>query len=288
MLAILSKELRSYFYSATAYIFMGMFLLIAGIFFALSNVLSTPNAYFNNVLSTLAFVFVLVSPMLTMRIMSDETKTRTDQLLLTSPQSITKIILGKYLAAVSLFSITLLITVLFPLMLSMFGKVAALETLAAYIGLFLMGCAFIAIGLFISSLTDNIVVAAVGTFGANLLIWLVDAIKSSVPSNSTSGLVFSIILVLLVVFIVYSSTKNVIVSAGTCTILAAVLIVIFVMKKTLYEGFIAKVLGWFSLLERNNALAMGVLNLNSIVYFISFSFVFIFLTVRMVEKRRWS
>jgi ABC-2 type transport system permease protein len=288
MLAILSKELRSYFYSATAYIFMGMFLLLAGIFFALSNILSQPNAYFNSVLGSLTLVFVLISPMLTMKIMADETKTRTDQLLLTSPQTITTIVLGKYLAAVTLFLITLLITVLFPLMLSLFGEVAVLEILTSYIGFFLMGSSVIAIGVFISSLTDNVVAAAVGTFGANLIIWLLNSIKQGVPGGSTAGLIFTIILVFAVFAIVYYSTKNLVVSAATFVIGIAAVVSIFIMKKTLFEGFIANVLGWFSLLERNSMFGMGVLNLNSIVYFISFSFVFVFLTIRMVEKRRWS
>jgi ABC-2 type transport system permease protein len=288
MLAILNKELRSYFYSATAYIFMGIFLLLAGLFFAMSNILSQPNTYYNSVLGSLNFVFVLLSPMLTMRIMADETKTRTDQLLLTSPVSVTKVVLGKYFAAAGLFLITLLITVLFPLILSLFGEVASLEILTAYIGFFLMGCCFLAIGVFISSLTDNVVVAAVGTFGVSLFIWLVDSIKQALPSSSTSGLAFAIILTLIVCAIVYNSTKNIIVSAAVGVVGIAASVAVFIVNKVLFEGFIAKIFGWLSLLERNNMFSMGVLNLNSIVYFISFSFIFIFLTIRMIEKRRWS
>jgi ABC-2 type transport system permease protein len=289
MLAILNKELRSYFSSASAYIFMGIFLLLAGVFFALSNILGQqPNVYYNSVLGSLNFVFLLIVPILTMRIISEESKMRTDQLLLTAPITITKIVLGKYLAAVLLFTITLLITGLYPLILSLFGNVAALEILTAYIGFFLMGSCFIAIGVFVSSLTDNQVVAAVGTFGVLLFIWILDWIQSGLPTSRNSGIVFAVLLVIIISTIIYTSTKNIYVSAITAIIGFAVTAVIFIAKKELFEGLISKFFSWFSLLERNNMFSMGVLSLNSVVYFISFSFVFVFLTIQMIEKRRWS
>lgn len=287
MLAIFNKEIKSYFASATAYIFMGIFLLISGIFFALQNVLQS-NPYYNSVLGSMNFVFLLIVPILTMKIISEETKTKTDQLLLTSPQSVGGIVLGKYFAAVALFLITLLITVLYPLILSLYGKIGGLEILSAYVGFFLMGCCFIAVGVFISSLTDNQVAAAVGTFGALLFLWILDWIQQGLPSSRISGIIFAIILVLIIASIVYFSTKNIYVGGATVIIGAAIVAVVYLMKKEVYEGFIAKFFGWFSLLQRNEMFNMGVLNLSSIVYYISFAFVFVFLTIRMIEKRRWS
>jgi ABC-2 type transport system permease protein len=287
MLAIFNKEIKSYFASATAYIFMGIFLLISGIFFALQNVLQS-NPYYNSVLGSMNFVFLLIVPILTMKIISEETKTKTDQLLLTSPQSVGGIVLGKYFAAVALFLITLLITVLYPLILSLYGKIGGLEILSAYVGFFLMGCCFIAVGVFISSLTDNQVAAAVGTFGALLFLWILDWIQQGLPSSRNSGIIFAIILVLIIASIVYFSTKNIYVGGATVIIGVAIVAVAYLMKKEVYEGFIAKFFGWFSLLQRNDMFNMGVLNLSSIVYYISFAFVFVFLTIRMIEKRRWS
>lgn len=287
MLAIFNKEIKSYFASATAYIFMGIFLLISGIFFALQNVLQS-NPYYNSVLGSMNFVFLLIVPILTMKIISEETKTKTDQLLLTSPQSVGGIVLGKYFAAVALFLITLLITVLYPLILSLYGKIGGLEILSAYVGFFLMGCCFIAVGVFISSLTDNQVAAAVGTFGALLFLWILDWIQQGLPSSRNSGIIFAIILVLIIASLIYFSTKNIYVGGATVIIGAAIVAVVYLMKKEVYEGFIAKFFGWFSLLQRNDMFNMGVLNLSSIVYYISFAFVFVFLTIRMIEKRRWS
>ena len=289
MIAILNKELRSYFYSATAYVFMGIFLLLAGLFFVMSNILGQqPNAFYTSVLGTMVFVFLLLSPVLTMKIVSEETKTKTDQLLYTSPQTITKIVVAKYLAAVTLFLITLLITVLFPLILSLFGKVAAMEVFTAYIGFFLLGICLIAIGIFVSSLTDNQVVAAVGTFGISLSIWLLDMIQQGLPTTRTSGIVFALIIVATLVSILYFSTKNIIVSIITAIVGLGTIATIYLTKKELFEGFIVKFFSWFSLLARNTQFSMGILSLDSIIYYISFSFIFVFLTIRMIEKRRWS
>jgi hypothetical protein len=175
MLAILNKELKSYFYSATAYIFMGVFLFIWGIFFAVGNAMSM-NAQYSSTIGSMVSVFMFICPILTMKTLAEESKNRTDQLLLTSPQSITSIVVGKYFAALSLFGITLLVTVLYPIILSLFGKLAIAEIFSAYVGLFLMGTSFIAIGLFISSLTDNQVVAGVGTLGSFIFILIADLI----------------------------------------------------------------------------------------------------------------
>ena len=138
MLAIINKELRSYFASATGYIFMSFFLLISGIFFSITNLLGQ-NPLYNNVLSSITFIFLFVVPMLTMRLISEETRQKTDQLLLTSPLKVSDIVLGKYFAALLLFLLTLLITVLYPIIFKFYGNVAVGEVLGGYIGFFYLG-----------------------------------------------------------------------------------------------------------------------------------------------------
>jgi ABC-2 type transport system permease protein len=288
MLTILNKELRSYFYSATAYIFMGIFLFISGLFFALINVLQR-NPNFASVLGNdMVFVFLLITPVLTMKTLAEESRNKTDQLLLTSPQSVTAIVVGKYFAAIVLFGITLLITLLFPLMISFFGKLALSETLSNYIGFFLMGSCFIAVGVFISSLTDNQVVAGVGTLGVLISLWIMDFIISGLPISLISGVIFALILVFLISGLVFFSTRNMVVALAT--FLAGILTILGVhlKDKLLFEGFVTRTFGWFSLIERYENFTLGIISLNSIVYFISFSFVFVYLTIRIIEKRRWS
>ncbi len=234
MWAVFKREAESFFLSPVGYVFMGFFLLISGYFFTVSNIF-TMNANFNTVLGNIIFLFMMLVPVLTMRLLSEERKTKTDQLLLTSPVPLLSIVLGKYMAAVFVFLITLLITSIYPIILFIYGSPALGEILGGYLGFFLMGCTFIAIGLFVSSLTENQLTAYIATFAVLLLLWLMDWI-----------------------------TPN------------------------LNNMIIVQILEWLSILKRFNDFGMGILSLSPIVYYISFSAVFVFLTMRVMEKRRWS
>ena len=287
MLAIIKKEFLTYFKSMTGYIFMACLLFFVGLFFVLNNLLGMSPQY-NGVLSNITFVFMLIVPILTMRLLAEEARQKTDQLLLTSPISLSRIVLGKFLGAVSVLFLTLVITLIYPAILSTMGSVNWPEVIGGYVGFFLFGCSLIAVGLFISSTTDNQVIAAVVTFTALLLIWFIDTIAQGLPTDRTSGIIFACILIAAVAVIFYMAAKNWIVSGG---IMAAGLIGVFAgyrMKPAAFDGLIAKVLNWFSLLSRYDDFSMGVLNLSPIIYYISFSGVFLFLTVRMLEKKRWS
>jgi hypothetical protein len=289
MLTIFNKEFKSYFTSATGYVFMTVFLLISGIFFALSNLLTTqPTPYYNNVLSSITFVFLILVPILTMRTISEETHQKTDQLLLTVPISLSDIVLGKYFAAVALFLLTLLITGLYPFMLSLFGAIAFWEILGGYIGFALFGSALIAIGVFISSLTESLVAAAVGTFGALLFIWVIDWVQQGLPTTLLSGVIFAILLLAILCSIIYFSTKNIYICAGTLAAGGIAVAAVYLAKKELFEGFTSRFFGWFSLLSRYDKFSMGMLDVSSIVYYITFSAALVFLTIRVIDKRRWS
>jgi ABC-2 type transport system permease protein len=288
MVAVLRRELKAYFTSPIGFVFVGFFMLIAGVFFAISNLLSG-NPNFTGVLSSLTFIFLFLVPILTMRLISEEMRQKTDQLLITSPLSIIGIVLGKYLAAVAVFVITLLITVLFPVIMSFFALLGLgwWEILGGYIGFLLMGCAFISIGLFFSSLTDNQLVAAVLTFAALLLIWILDFVAQAVPTDPIVGLVFLALIGVGLVALVFFSTRSKAVTIATIVFAAAIVVLLFVFSRSLFTGLIAKVLGWFSLVKRYGDFAAGILSLGPIVYYISFSGAFVFLTIRMIEKRRW-
>jgi len=286
MLAVMIREFRAYFQSITGFVFMGFFLLISGFFFTLMNLLQSSPDY-TSVLGSITFVFLLVVPILTMRLMTEETRQKTDQLLLTSPLRITDIVLGKYLAAQAVFLMTLVITILYPILLSFVGRIAAMEVIGAYIGFFLLGSAFIAVGLFISSLTDNQVVAAVVTFSALLFMWILDWIQQAVPSDRLSGVIFAALLVTGLTLFVFLTIRSWILSAGVLLAGTALVVILFLVNPQLYQGLIVRVLEWFSLLERYNDFSRGILSISPIVYYISFSSAFIFLTVRVIEKRRW-
>lgn len=287
MCAIFLKEFKSYFYSATGYIFMGVFLFISGWFFIGSNI-SAGSAYYNGVLQYIIYVFLVIIPILTMKILSEEAKTKTDQLLLTSPIKLKDIVLGKYFAAGSIFLITIVITLIYPLILSRFGNVSVSEIFCGYVGLFLLGMALISIGMFMSSLTENQVISAALTFAALLFIYLMQFVRQILPSTRKAGIIFALILLVIIAVAIYIATKNVYACAGTGTIGIICILIIYLVKKAAFDGFLGNFFGWFSLLERYSTFSEGMMSLSSIVYFISFSALFVFFTVNKLEKRRWN
>ncbi len=287
MIAIFKKELKAYFSTPAGYIFMGFFLLMTGFFFVEINLLPG-NPDYNNLLGNNSFLFMLVVPILTMRLISEESKQKTDQLLLTSPLKIIEIVCGKYLAALAIFLITLLVTCIYPFMLGFGGFVAVVQTIGGYLGSFLLGACFIAIGLFISALTENQIVAAVVTFSALLFIWVLDAIRQVVPNSITSGIIFSVLIVIGICLFVYITTKHNLITITAVFIGLGIIALVYFTDKTLYQGIIQKCLEWFFLLKRYDSFMKGNLSLSSLVYYPSFAFAFVFLTIQKIERRRFS
>ena len=209
MLAVFKRELRAYFSSPIGFVVIGLFVFLSAIFFAATNLLGASSEY-NGLLSTMAFVFLFLVPILTMRLVTEEKRQHTDQMLITSPLSVTAIVIGKYLAAVAVFLITLLVTVLFPIMMSFFSLLGLewWKILGGYIGLFLLGSAFIAVGLFFSSLTESQIVAAVATYTALLVMWIIDAVAGMVPTGWFAGLVFLALVAAALALLVWLTTRS--------------------------------------------------------------------------------
>lgn len=290
MLAVFRRELKAYFTSPIGFVFMGFFLLLAGILFALGNLFGQNPQYADVVGGSYTFIFLLVVPILTMRLVSEEMRQKTDQLLMTSPLTVSGIVLGKYFAAVAVFFLTTVITLIYPLILNFFalGGLAWAQITGTYVGFFLLGACFIALGLFFSSLTDNQLIAAVVTFAALLFIWLLDWVTQNVPSDAISGLVFLAIMAGGLVLLVFFSTRSVAVTAAAGVVAAVALILLFVFAKSFYEGLILNILNWVSLLKRYSDMRQGILSLSPIVYYLSFAGAFVYFTMRMIEKRRWA
>jgi len=179
MIAIWKREFLAYFKSSIAFVFMGIFMLIAGMFVSLNNILPLTSDFVSS-LNGMQFVFMLLVPILTMRLLSEERRNKTDQLLLCSPVSVPRIVLGKYFAAVSVFAVTLLVSAIYPVTMACFGTVSWWEINMCYLGFFLLGCALISVGVFMSSITENQVTSAVATFGVLLLMYLADSISSAI------------------------------------------------------------------------------------------------------------
>ena len=179
MRAIWKRELQAYFYTPVGYVFMGVFLLLSSAMFY-ATIMQKRSCDLPTFIGMMSYLWMLLCPVLTMRLLAEERQKRTDQLLLTSPVSLPAVVMGKYLAAVTVMLVTVLLTGLFVLIVALYGTVYPAELLVSYLGFVLQGCAFIALDLFLSGCAGNQVTAAVLAFGANLLLWMLDLMQNAV------------------------------------------------------------------------------------------------------------
>jgi ABC-2 type transport system permease protein len=286
MTAIYKKEMRTYFTQMMGYVFLAFLLLLVGIWFVLLNV-SGNDGNFHFTLSNVTIFFFILMPVLTMRLFSEEARQKTDQLLFTSPLSVIGIVLGKFFAAGSLFLLGTVITVIFPVLIRGYGDLPVSQIAGTYVGFFLLGLACIAIGLFISVLTENQIIAAVGTMGAVFVMFLVDAIAVGMPASPFASLLFVLFIIAAVVGVWYNSTRNIAAAVVVAVLGLAVAGGLYLWDNLIYDGLIVRVLLWLSLFSRFDFFTRGILRVSDIVYYVSFSGLFIYLTANVIEKRRW-
>ncbi len=234
----------------------------------------------------LGFMFAI--PVLTMRLLSDESRMRTDQLLITSPVRVIEIVLGKYLAAVLMFLITIAATGLYAMVLSFHGEIDGWETLGSYIGFLLLGCSFISIGIFVSGTTENQVVAWIVTFCSLRLFWIMDFIQQGVPTDPVTSFIFLGVAIIAICLWIYFTTKNLLIPVVLGVLGIGAALIVFLTNQYLYVGFIGKTLEWLSLVKRYSPFPRGILSFDSVVYYVTVSAFFLVLTVRLIEKKRWS
>lgn len=287
MTAILKKELRNYFNTVIGWGFLGFFVLMTGYFFVAQNVI-TGNINYNDTMASSISMFMILIPVLTMRLFSEERRQKTDQLLYCSPVSIKSIVAGKFAAASLLFLCGIIITFVFPIMLNGYGDVDPGLTFAGLIGFFMLGMCIISVGIFISAITDNQIVSAIATFAASFLLLMMDNIASSAPMTVIASIIFAIIIVTIIALVVYNSTKNFIVSAIFAVIGYVIVIVLYLINANIYDGLIINVLSWFSVLNRYENFYIGIISVSDVIYYVTFTFAFLYLSVNVIEKRRWN
>ena len=287
MTAIYKRELRSYLTSMIGYIFIFFILLLTGIYFSAYQ-LGAAYPKFEYTLSALTFVFLISVPILTMRILAEERKQKTDQLLLTSPVSVEKIVMGKYLALVTIFAIPMAIICFYPLLMTKFGTVSLGMAYTAILGFFLLGCANLAIGVFISSLTESQVIAAVLTFILLFAFYMMNGISSFFSEGALSTCITFGLLILAAAIIIYTMIKNLLISAVVCVAGEAVLAVLYVVNSEFFAGGIQKVLQVFNISGHFDNFANGIFDIKGVVYFLSVVAVCVFLTIQSIVKRRWN
>lgn len=234
MFAIFKREFRAYFTSPLGYVFLAIFYAFSGLFFYIFS-LSIGSTDISSVFLMMFMVLMVFVPLLTMRLLSEDKKQKTDQLTLTAPVSLLSIVMGKFLAAYAIFAIGVAVMPVYGFVMSTFAKVSWLPIWGNTVGLLLLGGIFVSIGLFVSSLTENQMIAAIGGFFINLMILLMNTLTSALPT-----------------------------------------------------GFLQDVLSSISVYSRYSQITNGIFSLSSLIFFVSVIFIFLFLTVRVLEKRRWA
>ena len=287
MTAIYKRELKSYLTSMVGYLFIFFVLVLTGIYFSAYQ-LSAAYPKFETTLSAVTFVFLIGVPILTMRVLAEERKQKTDQLLLTAPVSVGNIVTGKYLALVTVYAIPILVLCTYPLIMSKFGTVDFGTAYTAILGFFLLGCANIAIGLFMSALTESQVIAAVLTFVLLFAFYMMNGISSFFSKTSMSTCVTFGLLILTAAIIVYTMIKNVLISAAVGVIGEVILVIVYLLKSSIFEGGIQKVLDIFNLSGHFDNFTNNIFDIKGIVYFLSVIAVCLFLTMQSILKRRWN
>lgn len=245
MWAVCKKEIQNYFYSPAGYVFLAIFMLISAILFFNLNL--SANTYgtgysgladYSVSLQNMTIYLSFITPVLTMRIFAEERRNKTDQLYLTSPIGISSVVMGKYAAALTVLLIAMFLNLIFPLVLVFYtssGSLSFTMLLVQYVGFFLMGATFLAVGVFISSMTESQVVAAVVSFAVAFFVWLGNSVLTNLGSD-----------------------------------------------------FLNMVASSLNMLSRYQNFADGLIGLSPVLYYVSVSGLFLFLTVRAIERRRWT
>ena len=287
MRAVLKHELRSYFRSLTAYVFGAFLLLFIGLGALIYN-LNAAVSNFEYVLSFSCLVFVVIVPILTMRVIAEERKQKTDQLLYSLPITTTQVVLGKYFSLLVVYLIPLAIVSIYPLIFSKYGDVYLLTAYGSIFAFFVLGSALIALGVFISSLTENQGFAAGIGIAVILLNYYSPALSESVSSTAPGSILALGIGLVILWLVIYHLTRNEKLAWAVCIPLYATIMIMAWLDYTLFEGLLPKIMSALSLFERVYVFVNGVFDLTSIVYYTSIIALFLFLTVQSLEKRRYN
>ena len=287
MSAVYRKELRTYFTGMTAPVFIAFILLMTGIFTVVYNLQGLyPN--FEVTVNQVVFVYLLAVPVLTMRSVAEEKHSRTDQLLYSLPVSMTSIVMAKYLAMVTVLAIPVAVMAFYPLLLASFGTVHLASAYGMLLAFFLLGSALIAIGMFISSLTESQVIAAVVSLAVTLLIYFMSGLANMISVDASVSLIAFLALAVVIGLVVNAMIRNTVLALSVTAILALVTIGVYLVDSSLFAGAVPEILSAISLFDRLTTFQNGMFDLTAIIFYLSVCGLFVYLTVQSLEKKRWN
>ena len=287
MRAVFRHELSSYFTGLSGYVFGAFLLLFAGIYtmaYNIKNALSN----FEYVLSGMSFIFLIIVPILTMRVLAEEKRQKTDQLLYSLPLTMTQVVMGKYAAMLVMLLVPLAIISIYPLILSAYGNVNLAAAYGALTGFFFLGAALLAVGTFVSSLTESQAVAAGLCFVVLLVNYFLSSLASFLSTTAFASFAAFAVCIALLALIFWRMTKSGFGASVIFIALEAVLFALYTFRKDSFGGLFPTLLQRLSLFARFEQFVNGVFDITAIVFYISVIGMFLFISVQSMEKRRWS
>ena len=287
MLAVCKHELRMQFHSLTAYVFGAFLLAVVGIGAMLYN-LQAAVSNFEYVLSFSSLVFAVIVPLLTMRSLAEERRQRTDQLLYALPLSTWEVILGKYLALLAVFAVPLCVIAVYPLLFAQFGEVYLPTSYGSLFAYFLLGAALIAVGVFLSSLTDNQGFAAGISVAVILFNYYSVALSEYAAATAQASALALFVLAAGLGLLVKALTRSENLAIAVGLPLMALVVAAYFFNSSWFEGLLPNVMAALSLFERLNVFVNGVFDLTAVVFYLSVAAFFLFLSVQSLEKRRYN
>lgn len=287
MIAILKHELRGYFHSLTAYLFCAFLLAFIGIGSMLYNIDSAV-ANFEYVLKFVSIGMAVFIPILTMRVIAEEKKQKTDQLLYSLPLNGWQIIIGKYLALLVIYLIPMCIVSIYPLIFAQFGEVFLPSAYGSLFAFFIMGAALISIGVFVSSLTENQGFAAGISISVLLINYFSVRLAEYVSATAIGSFIAVCVIIILIALLIRFLTKNNNLSywIGFSGVIAS--FAVYYTNSSLFEGLLPNIMSKLSLFERFYTFVDGVFDVTSIVFYMTVIVFFQFLSVQSLEKRRYN
>lgn len=287
MNAVFRHEVSSHFHSLSAYVFGAFLLLFGGVYTMVMN-LNNLMTNFEFVMGNMAFIFLIIVPILTMRVLAEERRQKTDQLLYSLPISMSDVVLGKFGALLVMLLIPLAIIALYPVVLSAFGNIHFPTAYGAMLGFFLLGAALIAIGLFISSITESQAVAAGLCFVVMLLNYYISDLATFVAATAFASFSAFAAVIVILALLINMMTKNGTISLIFAAVGEGALLAGYLLNASSFEGLFPKVMESLSLFDRFYVFVNGVFDLSAVVYFITVIALFLFLSVQSMERRRWN
>lgn len=287
MTAIFLREFKGYFNSMLGWVLTGVMLLFGGLYFTAVNL---QGGYTDLSYTLYSFIIVLLIfvPLLCMRSFAEEKRSRTDQLLLTSPVSIPGIVMGKYLSLLAMFAVPLGVYALYPLLMKALGAANFAASYSGLLAYFFLGAALIAVCMYLSTLTENQIVAALSGFGVLLVCYLMPAIQTLFTAGSSLALVVFAIILGAASLIIGLRSRSLVLGGGVFAVGCIALAVLFSVRSAALTTAFSAVLGALALFEPFLNFVNGLIDVTALVYYAGVAGLFLFLTGQALEKRRWN